>query len=125
VTAGIPGTGIGGIFYLAGALWLPFRTLIRQMRGAPVKWAPVLQQAALALAILASVWLSGAMLGILVGPWLHQSHSTAAAVAAAPRGNLVQIASLLVGLGTLCAALTAVQVARLVVCRSEPKSRSR
>ena len=120
MTAGIPGSGIGGIFYLVGALLLPFRTLFRQMRGIRVRWAPVLRQAALALAILAGLWLSGTLLGILVGPCFPPAHSRAAA----PHGNLIQLASLGVGFGTLCAALTFVQVAHLIVGRSGPKSRS-
>ena len=123
MTAGIPGSGIGGIFYLAGALLLPVRTLIRQVRGTPVKWAPVLQQAALALGTLAGLWLSGALLGILVGPWFRPVHDRTNA-AAAPHANLVQLNSLLVGLGTLGAALLVVQIARLVVRRCEPKPRS-
>ena len=122
MNAGIPGSGIGGIFYLAGALVLPFRTLHRHMRGAPVKWAPVLQKAALALAVLAGLWLSGKLLGILVGELLDPADVRAAG--AAPQG-LVRLDSMLVGLGTLCVVLVAVQVARLVVRRSEAKSRSR
>ena len=123
MNAGIPGSGIGGIFYLAGALVLPFRTLHRHMRGAPVKWAPVLQKAALALAVLAGLWLSGKLLGILVGELLDPADVRAAGTA--PQGNLVRLDSMLVGLGTLCVVIATVQVARLVVRRSEAKSRSR
>jgi hypothetical protein len=110
------------MFYLAGALLLPARTLFRQLRGTPVKWTPVLHQTGIALGILAGLWLTGALLGLVVGPWFHPVHERAAA-AAPPHPNVVHLVSLLVSFGTLVAALMAVEVARLVVSHSEAKSR--
>ena len=59
MTAGVPGTGIGGLFYLAAAAWLPVRAALRRLGGAPVTWRSALVPAGLALGILAGIWITG------------------------------------------------------------------
>jgi hypothetical protein len=83
----------------------------------------VLEQTGIALAILAALWLTGALLGLLVGRWLPPAQVSAAA-AAPGHANTVRVASLLLSFCTLVAALIVVEVARFVVTRSEAKSRS-
>ncbi|WP_148612099.1 hypothetical protein [Nocardioides rubriscoriae] len=55
--AGLPGTGIGGLFYLLLALCMPVVEVVRTVRGdtEPGRWRQVLTQFALACAILVSL----------------------------------------------------------------------
>lgn len=116
MTAGIPGSGIGGVFYVIGALLLPVRTLYRQVRGIPVHWAPVLRQFGLAVGILTGLWLAGMLLGLLLGPVLPAPHGR---VAVAGHANVLRLVSVFASFGTLLMVLLAVQVARLVVREPE------
>lgn len=56
-SAGLPGTGLGGLFYLLLALWMPFAELPRTMRGrsSRARWRHVAEQFALACGIVAAV----------------------------------------------------------------------
>ncbi|MDF1505469.1 hypothetical protein, partial [Roseisolibacter sp. H3M3-2] len=67
MAAGLPGVGIGGLFYLASALLMPVRAVARRAAGRPVAWRPVAVQAALAEGILLALWAMGEMLGAMVG----------------------------------------------------------
>jgi hypothetical protein len=116
MTVGIPGTGIGGLFYLASALWLPVRGVFRRMRGERVAWVHALAQAAIALGVLGGLWLTGALLSLLIAPLLGPA-TRAGHLAAMHRSNVLRAASVLAGLGTLSLVLTAVQVARVTVHR--------
>src|SRR5438128_8466396 len=65
VNAGLPGTGIGGIFYLASALAMPLREAYRRVRGrARGDWRVVAAQLAIAGGILGAMWLTGRLLGL-------------------------------------------------------------
>ena len=62
MTAGLPGTGIGGLFYLINAMWMPFHETIRLARGrsqSATPWAVIWTQTAIALAICFSIWITG------------------------------------------------------------------
>jgi len=69
--AGLPGTGIGGLFYLLLALWMPVGELWRTVRGrsSRERWRLVGTQFALACAIIAAlVATTAAFLRIADGP---------------------------------------------------------
>ena len=55
--AGLPGTGIGGLFYILLALAMPVIAISRALRGrpGPHRWSQVLTQFALACGILAAI----------------------------------------------------------------------
>jgi purine-cytosine permease-like protein len=55
--AGLPGTGIGGLFYLLLALSMPFVEASRALRGrsGPGRWPQVITQFTLACGVLATV----------------------------------------------------------------------
>ena len=61
-SAGLPGTGLGGMFYLVLAFWMPFAELPRTLRGrsSKARWRQVAQQFALACGIVASVGVTAA-----------------------------------------------------------------
>ena len=55
--AGLPGTGLGGLFYVLLALWMPVAELRATLRGrsSPARWRAVGAQFALACGIIAAV----------------------------------------------------------------------
>ena len=119
MTAGIPGAGIGGLFYLANAILLPVRGLVRRARGQAVPWRTLLPQTALAAGILAGIWAAGWLMGVWLVPGTHGRSPLALSVAsAAGTARLLGAATLFASVGTLVAVLVSVQVARLVVRRT-------
>ncbi len=68
MVAGVPGTGIGGIFYLLSALLMPFIELIKTFAGKSSKkrWKLVSKQMFLACGMLVGFWLTGWILGMIL-----------------------------------------------------------
>ena len=59
MNVGLPGTGLGGLFYLLTALLMPIVELIRTIRSGKVnrtRWRMATSQAALAGGIIAGLW---------------------------------------------------------------------
>ena len=114
MTVGIPGTGIGGLFYLMAALLLPLRGAVRMVRGRNSSWPTIIQQAGLALAIGIGLWATGLMIGFMLGPIGSAQAAAQVGIASVPRfQNVLRWAALLAGLGTLAIVLLFVQFARL------------
>lgn len=61
MNVGLPGTGIGGLFYLATALMMPFIELVHTIRGRSTlsRWKLVLRQVIMAGGILAGLGVTG------------------------------------------------------------------
>jgi len=116
MTAGVPGTGIGGLFYLVAALLLPLRGLILRMRGARVPWPTLFRQMRLAVGVFLGIWATGWLLGFVVGP-IAGTARIAGRAESVTRGfrSIVRWSALLAGLGALAVVLLSVEVARLVV----------
>lgn len=68
MNAGLPGTGIGGLFYVLLALLMPVRELYLTARGrsSRERWRRVLRQVAIALGIVASLAGAGWVLSRMV-----------------------------------------------------------
>lgn len=68
MSPGMPGAGIGGIFYLLSAVLMPFRELYRTARGrsSRARWLGVARQTGIALTIIGSIWATGWVLGLLL-----------------------------------------------------------
>jgi hypothetical protein len=116
VTAGVPGTGLGGLFYILAALLLPLRGAIRSLRRQIVAWDEVARLTGLALGVFLGIWVTGWLLGWLLGP-TAQTLEAAAGVGGAMRAkseNILRWAAVAAGFVTLAFVLLAVQVARLV-----------
>ncbi len=114
--AGLPGTGIGGIFYLASALAMPLREAYRRVRGrSPGRgnWRVVAAQLAIAGGILAAMWVTGWLLGHA----LAAARPIAGLGTSLPSGNVLRIASVALALGTLAGVLAGVELLRLWVHR--------
>lgn len=67
MTPGIPGTGIGGLFYMFSAAALPLREAVRRLRGdvGASRWRDIALQQVLAAGILGGMWTTGWLLGVL------------------------------------------------------------
>src|SRR3954464_5081056 len=102
MTAGLPGVGIGGIFYLASALAMPLRSLYAVLTGRAhlARWPLALRQAAIALGILGTLWGTGLALGWIIG--VAFPHALAGGVGGATPAhvqNVVRTSALLLSLG--------------------------
>lgn len=121
MTAGLPGTGVGGLFYMLSGILMPFREAYRAVRGKSDARSRrlVAYQTLLALGVVGGIWVTGWLLGLMI--------SWAPAVAAAMQGtshvathasNVVRAMAFVLAFATLAFVLAAVQVARVVyACR--------
>ncbi len=118
MTPGIPGAGIGGLFYLGSTLVLTLRHGWRRLRrGAGAgQWRDTMRLAAIAAAIALGIWLAGWLVGLVLSPDLLQaarSRSGAWFDGNVKVQNAVHAAALLVGIGTLALVMGGVELARL------------
>ena len=113
MTAGLPGTGIGGMFYLLSALVTPLWEAYRRVRGRGSRGRLVAGQTTIAGAILAGVWATGWLLGLA----LSASQRFVPAAAAPHLGKLLPLLALLFSIGTLAVVLLGVELLRLWVRR--------
>ena len=94
---GIPGVGLGGLFFIISALLAPIFELIQTVRGrsSAARWRLVIRQAAMAasivLATTAMLWLLEL---ILLGIWGGYQDSSAPEVGAAGRSGVLALAAL-------------------------------
>ena len=118
MVAGIPGTGIGGIFYLLIALWMPIRELYLTVRkqGSSERWHIAKGHILLTLWVIVGMWAMGEFLGML----LHHSK-----VISKGTQNILHIAPFFLTLATLVAVYLGVHGLRLYVSHVEkPKIKS-
>jgi hypothetical protein len=126
MNAGLPGTGIGGLFYLLSALWAPVDALGRMARGRgdEVRWGLVLRQTTIALSIIGALWATGWGFGYLLS---ERSGGIVPGIArlapATPVENVIVMAAVLGTLGILGLVLLMVQVLRLTVGRPRAAAR--
>src|SRR3954471_634116 len=98
MTAGLPGVGIGGIFYLASAIMMPVRSLYAVLSGRPheARWRIALRQATIAAGILGALWSTGLVLGwIIAAAFPHAMVGSVAGAAPAHVQNVVRTSALL------------------------------
>jgi hypothetical protein len=69
MTAGLPGFGLGGVFFIISALLAPFVELIMTSRGrsSRVRWARVGRQFLMAVAMIAAVGALLVLVGLVTG----------------------------------------------------------
>lgn len=117
MTAGLPGVGIGGIFYLASAIMMPVRSLVATVTGRAheARWRVALQQAGIAAGILVALWATGLALGWIIATAFPHALITGSGAAPAHVRNVVRTSALLISFGTLAMVLLLVQLLRLVL----------
>lgn len=121
MTAGLPGTGIGGLFYVLSGILMPFREAYRAMlrKSDARSRRLVAYQTLLALGVVGGIWVTGWLLGLMIG-W---APTVAVAVHGARHvvrhaSNVVRVTAFFIAFATLAFVLGGVQVARLVnACR--------
>ena len=120
MTAGLPGTGIGGLFYLLLVLFMPLREAFRVLRGRGDlrRWRPIGGTLALAGGILAALWLEAWVLFEVFG--LRQDSLAAAFGASAEQAVRAARAASFATLASLGLVLVALAVLRLLVRRPLP-----
>jgi hypothetical protein len=115
VTPGLPGAGIGGLFYLLAALFSPVWEAIRLLRGngAPRQWVMVLRLFALALSIVAAMWLTAWIVVAAVSLASHASGGGTTSSAAAMSQTIGRRMAVLTA-STLALVLLGVELLRLL-----------
>ena len=111
MTVGLPGAGIGGLFYLASTLLLPVRSLVRHLRGRPdtMTWRGQAYLVLLAIGIIGSLWLAGWLLAFVVPDQMLAASSKVASTVTSR--TVLPLVTFGIGMGTLAMVLIAVEVA--------------
>jgi len=110
MTVGLPGTGIGGMFYLLSALAMPLSEVYRRVRGlASGGWRIVAGQLAIVGGVIVGMFLTGRLLGAALRATQHPARLALGSVPS----NALRIAALVLSIGTLTAVLAAVELMRL------------
>lgn len=113
MNVGLPGTGIGGLFYIATALLMPFFELIQLLRGrsSAARWRCVAAQTGMAAAILATLGLTAWVLT----QCLPEQMLLGLNIAARQMNDLLGATPTLLTLATLGGVLLAVELLSWVV----------
>ena len=116
MTAGLPGAGIGGLFYLASTLLLPARSLLRRLRGEPdaVTWRHQVHNLAIAGGIIGGLWMTGRLLGLVLPDEMLSRPGVDAGSHFGASRSAIPLATLAMAVGTLAFVLVAVEVAHHV-----------
>jgi hypothetical protein len=117
--AGLPGTGIGGIFYILLALTMPVCELLRLVRrqSSIKRWITIAAQTFNALGILAGVCLTGWLLACGLNAYRAAAPGEAGrAVAVMQRtANVIPAASAYTAIATLGGVILATHVLRILL----------
>lgn len=119
MAVGVPGTGVGGIFYVLLALGMPFRYLARRVRGhaRSGEGRAVLLQLALVAGIVGATWAAGLAVTAVLASFTSVGSDAVTAVDAmgATAGATTMRATLLTSLISLAGVLLVVQALRLAL----------
>ena len=123
MTPGVPGAGIGGLFYLASTLLLPFRSMARRLRGEPdsLTVREALYSLAIAGGVVAGLWVTGWVLAMLVPDEILRSVATTASGTVRVR-TVLPVATFATAVGTLLTVLLAVEIARFTESRRHSRT---
>lgn len=131
MTAGLPGAGIGALFYLASAILLPARSLLRRLRGQPdaFTWRHQAHSVGIAAGIIGGLWMIGWLLGFIVPDEMLSRPTGGEEQSAGVSGNIIALATFAMAVGTLAAVLVAVEIAhhvqRVATARRRKAARAR
>ena len=117
MTPGVPGAGIGGLFYLASTLLLPFRSLARRLRGQPdsLTARQAIHTLAIAGGVIAALVAMGWVLALLVPDEVLRVASAGSGSVRAR--TVLPVATFATAVGTLLTVLVAVEIARYAQAR--------
>lgn len=111
MTAGLPGTGIGCLFYLMSALCMPFIELYMTCRGRSSKqrWKLVATQFCFALGIAGGFWVTGWFLS-----WILPAKHVLSVQGSGEVLNVIAITSFLMSGGVLVSVLIGIEVVSVI-----------
>ena len=118
MAAGLPGAGIGGLFYLASTIALPLRSIWRRLAGLPdtVTTRELLLQLGIASGIIGGIWGAGWILALVIpAGTIGSAAAGPGAAALGAQHSVVRAATIAAGFVTLFVVLGAVELARLLV----------
>jgi hypothetical protein len=116
MNVGLPGSGVGGLFYLLSALCMPIVEATRGLAPRPgSQWRVVGRLTVMAVGIAAGIWWAGWVLALMVsGSPLLAAAMHGAGIDGRFAPNVLRTATLVMSLSTLAAIIVSVWVARLV-----------
>ncbi len=125
MNAGLPGTGIGGAFYLLSALLMPFHAIYKTLRkkNQPQRIRLILVQSSIALGIIAGIWLTGWLLGelrVMVDTWLALKRGIAVPPPSA-LPNVIKVTLIFLTIGLLAVVISGVHILKLVMRYRKPR----
>jgi len=110
MSPGLPGTGVGGLFYILSALWMPICEVRRRLRGhATREWHLVARQFAIAVGVVAAM--TGVFWALDTAVLLHQI--AAHVVGKGYEMWSLRVSALIVTSGVLAAVISTVHLVRL------------
>jgi hypothetical protein len=111
MVAGIPGTGIGGLFYLLSVLFMPFREVTKLVRGKSnlKRWKFIVMQFGLASGIIVGFWITGLILAYLIPEKAHLFMKQTA------WGNVLKVKPFVISISVLSAVIIAVEILRFFI----------
>lgn len=122
MTPGVPGAGIGGLFYLASTFLLPLRSLSRRLRGQPdsLTGRQAAHSLAIAVGVIAALWATGWILALLVPDEMLRPVATTGRASSRSR-TVLPVATFATAVGTLLFVLVAVEIARVAQARRQTR----
>ena len=119
MSVGLPGSGIGGVFYLLSAMWMPMHSAQRSVRGKSAQLRLMFRQTLLASLIIGALWGTGFVIDlVLLGAPANESLRAAVGKdGGASLPSVFRAASFALTFGTLALVLLTVQILRFVVPR--------
>ena len=109
MVAGLPGTGIGGIFYLLSAVCMPIREIPRLIRGKSSfrRWKLIMKQWGLSSGIMIGFWITGVVLAMLIPSKIYLEKTSS--------HNVLKIKPLMIALFVLFVVLAFVEISRFFI----------
>lgn len=121
MNAGLPGTGLGGVFYIFGAVLMPLHRAIRGGGHTGRSWARVAAQSGIALGIIAALFATGWTLGLVLTPDPAAMAGGGASLLG-PGAVIFRWVAILGTIGLLTLLLVVVEVAGLALARRRRRS---
>lgn len=123
MTAGIPGTGIGGMFYLISALLMPVHEfsifLFRRRRSSKKRWRTAFKQAGNALGVIIGIWITGwILLHLIIHPVAKSNLGT---LNNGNISNIIQIGAVYFSLINLAFVIFGVNILGFIINCKKPK----
>ncbi len=121
--AGVPGIGIGGVFYLVCAFFMPFIEIANTLRGrsSARRWRMVAQQFGILCCVVAAFWGTGWALKISLKKLsaVSGSFSPHLSHAALNASNFLTVRPILLSLGAIATVMAVLSVANYILDRKK------